>query len=52
MYIPNDVTQYYSFCRKLLVFETFGTNQNTTIIAKVFKPTKKKNVIKKLLGLV
>ena len=24
MYIPNDDTQYYSFCRLQLVVETFG----------------------------
>ena len=50
MYIPNDDTQNYPLCRLQLVIETFGrptyepTNQNTTNVLKVIKPTNKKTL--------
>ncbi len=53
MYIPNDDTQNYSFCKLQLVVETFGhlplqTNQSNLIkVLKVVKPTNKKKVILK-----
>ena len=44
MYMPNDVTQNYLFCKFQLVIETFDTqhfeltNQNSKVL-KVGKPT-------------
>ena len=48
IYIPNDDTQNYPFCRLQLVVKTFGlpTNQNSK------KGNKLQNVIIRLLGLV
>ena len=47
MYISDDDTQNYPFCRLQLVFETFGhsvkwTIKNSTKVPKVVKPTNKK----------
>ena len=48
MYIPNDDSQNYHFCRLQLVVETFGhsiyqRNQlNLILVPKVVKPTNKK----------
>ena len=53
MYIPNENTQNYPFCRLQLVVETFGnstkcepTNQNTLKVPKVFKPMNKMAFLK------
>ena len=49
MYIPNEDTQNYPFCRLQLVVETFGhstsepNNLNSTKVPKVVKPSNKKN---------
>ena len=51
IYIPNDDTQNYPFCRLKFVVETFEhsikiTNQsNFTKVPKVFKPTNKKTLL-------
>ena len=47
MYIPNDDTQNYPFCKIQLMVETFGqlnepTNQCSNKVLKVFKPMNKK----------
>ena len=45
MYIPNDYTQNYPFCRLQLVVETQInelTNQNSIKVPKVVKTTNKK----------
>ena len=47
IYIPNDDTQNYPFCRLLLVVDNQlneTTNQNTTKVPKVIKPTNKKTL--------
>ena len=50
MYIPNDYTQNYPFCRLILVVETLNihpnkpTNQMSAIAPKVVKPTNKKTL--------
>ena len=50
MYIPNNDTQNYSFCRLHLVVKTFvhqfddPTNQNSIIVPKVIKPMDKKKL--------
>ena len=48
LYIHNDDTQRYPFCRLQLVCETFDTqlnkptNQNSIKVPKVLEPTNKK----------
>ena len=49
MYIPNNDTQNYPFCRLKFVVETFEhswdnkiTNENSLKSSKFFKPTNKK----------
>ena len=48
MYITNDYTQNYPFCRIQLLVKSLDTqivettNQNSIKIPKVFKPTNKK----------
>ena len=50
MYIPNDDTQNYPFCRLQLVGEIFSllhnelTNQNSRNVPKVVKTTNKKTL--------
>ena len=50
MYIPNDKTQNYPFCRLKLVVETFGnltsSYQISLKVPLVFKPTNKKTLLK------
>ena len=49
MYIPNDGTQNYFFCRLKLVVETYElnkpTNQNSVKVPKVIKPTNKNTLL-------
>ena len=49
IYISNDDTQNYLFCRLQLVVKTFGLNkptkQNSIKVPKVFKPTNKKTLL-------
>ena len=50
MYIPNDYTQNFPFCRLQLVVETFKTlnkptNQNAMKVPKVVEPTNKKSLV-------
>ena len=54
IFIPNDDTQNYPFCRLKLVVETFYTrlDKPIKIHKKVVEPRNKKNIIKKLWGLV
>ncbi len=50
MYIPNDYTQYYTFCILQLMVETFGhsTNQKSFKVPKVVKPANTKHYYKTL----
>ena len=54
MYIPNDDTQSFPFCKLQLFIETFGhslnesTNQNSLKVPKVVKPTNQKTLLKTL----
>ena len=54
IYIPNDYTQNYFFCRLQLVVETFGhstyepTNQNSMKVPKVVETTNKITLLKTL----
>ena len=49
MYIPNDETQNYPFCRlQLVVALNEPTNQNSMKVLKVVKPTNKKIYYKAL----
>ena len=54
MYVPNDGTQNYAFCRFQLVVEPLNiqlnepTNQNSIKVSKVVKPTNKKSYYKTL----
>ena len=49
MYIPNDDTQNYPFCKLQLVVETFWpnkpTNQNPLKDPKIVNPTNKKTLL-------
>ena len=48
MYIPNDDTPNYLFCRLQLVVETFvnePTNKNLMKVPKVVYPTNKKTLL-------
>ena len=51
MYIPNNDTQNYPFCRLQLVVKTFGntikepTNKNSKKVPKVIKPTNEKTLL-------
>ena len=49
MYIPNDKTQNYPFCRLQLVLDA-PTNQNSIKVPKVVNPTNKKTLLIKTLG--
>ena len=49
MYIPNDDTLDYPFCRLQLIVETFGNGTQwiklkLTNVSKVIKPTNKKTL--------
>ena len=49
MFIPNDDTQNYNFCRLQLVVETFGLyepkNQNSINVPKVVESTNNKKLL-------
>ena len=52
MYIPNNNTQNYPFCRLQLMVETYGQwaltesiNQNLVKVPKVVKSTNKKSLL-------